>query len=40
MKLFDSAFSPFARLVDGDITVVNSADVVSYLEHRHPERRV
>lgn len=78
MKLFDSAFSPFARkvrmvlehkglafeavdgllksrhaelraanprlevptLVDGDIVVVNSADIVSYLEHRHPERPV
>lgn len=74
IKLFDSAFSPFARkvrmvlehkgvafealdgllksnhaaleavngrvevpvLVDGDITVVNSADIVSYLEFRYP----
>jgi glutathione S-transferase len=78
MKLYDSAFSPFARkvrmvlehkglefqavdgllrsnhaalkavngrievpaLVDGDITVVNSADIVSYLEHRHPAKPV
>lgn len=78
MKLFDSAFSPFARkvrmvmeykglsfqaidgllksnhaqlkavngrvevptLVDGDIIVVNSADIVGYLEHRYPERPV
>ena len=78
MKLFDSAFSPFARkvrmvlehkglnfeavdgllksnheqlkavnarvevptLVDGDLVVVNSADIVSYLEHRYPERPV
>jgi glutathione S-transferase len=75
MKLFDSAFSPFARkvrmvleykgldfqavdgllksnhaqlqavngrvevptLVDGDTVVVNSADIVSYLEHRYPD---
>ena len=78
MKLFDSAFSPFARkvrmvlehkgldfevvdgllksnhaalkavngrievptLVDGDTLVVNSADIVGYLEHRYPERPV
>ena len=78
MKLFDSAFSPFARkvrmvleykglefqaidgllksnhaelkavngrvevptLVDGDTVVVNSADIVSYLEHRYPDRPV
>lgn len=78
MKLFDSAFSPFARkvrmvleykglefsavdgllkskhaelkavnrrvevpsLVDGDVTVVNSADIVGYLEHRYPARPV
>ena len=78
MKLFDSAFSPFARkvrmvlehkslsfeafdgllksrhealkavnprvevptLIDGDVTVVNSADIVSYLEHRYPEPSV
>ena len=78
MKLFDSAFSPFARkvrmvlehkglpyevvdgllksnhgalravnprievptLVDDDVTVVNSADIVAYLEHRYPERPV
>jgi glutathione S-transferase len=78
MKLFDSAFSPFARkvrmvlehkglafevvdglvksrhaelravngrlevptLVDGDIVVVNSADIVSYLEHRYSEQPV
>jgi glutathione S-transferase len=75
MKLYDNAFSPFARkvhlvldwkglvyeaidgldqantqalaavnsrsevptLVDGDVTVVNSSDIVAYLEHRHPE---
>jgi glutathione S-transferase len=75
MKLFDSAFSPFARkvrmvlelkglafeavdgllkanhdalravngrvevpaLVDGDTVVVNSADIVAYLEHRYPQ---
>ena len=75
MKLYDNAFSPFARkvrlvlqlkgidheivdalthsarehlkavnpraevpaLVDGDIVVVNSSDIVAYLEHRHPE---
>jgi glutathione S-transferase len=74
MKLFDSAFSPFARkvrmvlehkglqfeavdgllrsnhaalkavngrvevpvLVDGDVVVVNSADIVGYLEYRYP----
>lgn len=24
-------------LVDGDLTVVNSADIVAYLEHAHPE---
>ncbi|MBI5720334.1 MAG: glutathione S-transferase family protein [Burkholderiales bacterium] len=78
MKLFDSAFSPFARkvrmvmehkglafeavdalrkslhaeleavnrrvevptLVDGEIVVVNSADIIGYLEHRHPQRPV
>jgi glutathione S-transferase len=78
MRLFDSAFSPFARkvrmvleykgldfqavdgllksnhaelkavngrvevptLVDGDTVVVNSADIVSYLEHRYPDRPV
>jgi glutathione S-transferase len=78
LKLYDSAFSPFARkvrmvlehkglefeavdgllksnhealkavngrievpaLVDGDIVVVNSADIVSYLEHRYPTRPV
>ena len=78
MKLYDSAFSPFARkvrmvlehkglpfeavdgllksshaalqavngrvevpvLVDGDITVVNSADIVAYLEFRYPEKPV
>lgn len=27
-------------LVDGDTTVVNSADIVGYLEHRYPERPV
>jgi glutathione S-transferase len=75
MKLYDNAFSPFARkvhmvldwkglayeavdgldktnaraleavngrvevpaLIDGNITVVNSADIVAYLEHIHPE---
>src|SRR5687767_9792802 len=74
MKLYDSAFSPFARkvrmvlehkgldfeavdgllkanhealkkvnrrievpaLVDGDIVIVNSADIVGYLEFRYP----
>jgi glutathione S-transferase len=78
MKLYDSAFSPFARkvrmvlehkglqfdavdgllrsnhgalkavngrievpvLVDGDIVVVNSADIVSYLETSYPEKPV
>lgn len=78
MKLYDNAFSPFARkvrlvldwkglvyeaidgldkantraleavngraevpaLVDGDVTVVNSADIVAYLEHTHPEPAV
>jgi glutathione S-transferase len=78
MKLYDSAFSPFARkvrmvlehkglafeavdgllkanhaalravngrlevpvLVDGDVTVVNSADIVAHLEFRYPERPV
>lgn len=78
MKLFDSAFSPFARkvrmaleckelqhdvldglrkenrdalaavngrievpaLVDGDVVVVNSADIVGYLEHRYSDRPV
>lgn len=75
MRLYDNAFSPFARkvrivldhkglayealdglakvnhdallavnsrieipvLVDGDVTVVNSADIVAYLEHRYSE---
>jgi glutathione S-transferase len=27
-------------LVDGDVTVVNSADIVAYLDHRHPEPAV
>jgi glutathione S-transferase len=27
-------------LVDGKIVVVNSADIVAYLEHRYPERPV
>lgn len=78
MKLYDNAFSPFARkvrmvldfkgldyevvdglnraahdalmavngrievptLVDGDVTVVNSADIVAYLEHRYPDTPV
>lgn len=78
MKLYDSAFSPFARkvrmvlehkglafeavdgllkanhaalesvngrievpvLVDGDITVANSADIVAYLEFRYPQKPV
>lgn len=78
MKLYDSAFSPFARkvrmvlehkglefeapdgllhanhealkavngrvevpvLVDGDVVVVNSADIVAYLEHRYPAQPV
>lgn len=78
MKLYDSAFSPFARkvrmvlehkglefealdgllksnhaalkavngrievpvLVDGDIVVVNSADIVNYLEFRYPAEPV
>jgi glutathione S-transferase len=78
MRLYDSAFSPFARkvrmvlehkglefeavdgllksnhaalhavngrvevpvLVDGGITVVNSADIVAYLEFRYPEKPV
>ena len=78
IKLYDSAFSPFARkvrmvlehkglkfdaldgllhanhdalksvngrievpvLVDGDMVVVNSADIVAYLEHRYPARPV
>jgi glutathione S-transferase len=78
MKLYDNAFSPFARkvrlvldwkglayeatdgldkanaralaavngrievptLIDGDVTVVNSSDIVAYLEHAHPERPV
>jgi len=78
IKLYDSAFSPFARkvrmvlehkgiefeavdgllksnhealkavngrvevpaLVDGDIVVVNSADIVAYLEFRHPANPV
>jgi glutathione S-transferase len=75
MKLYDNAFSPFARkvrltldwkglayeaidgldkanaraleavnsrievptLIDGDVTVVNSSDIVAYLEHNRPE---
>ncbi len=78
MKLYDSAFSPFARkvrlvlehkglsfeavdgllksshdalkavngrvevpaLVDGNIVVVNSSDIVAYLEHRYPDKPV
>lgn len=78
MKLYDSAFSPFARkvrmvlehkglafeavdgllktnhealravngrievpvLVDDGIVVVNSADIVAYLEHRYPDKPV
>jgi glutathione S-transferase len=78
IRLFDSAFSPFARkvrmvlehkglpfeamdgllksnhaalkavngrievpaLIDGEVTVVNSADIVSYLEFRYPTRPV
>jgi glutathione S-transferase len=78
IKLYDSAFSPFARkvrmvldhkgldyetidgllksnhgalsavngrievpaLVDGDIVVVNSPDIVAYLEHRYPQMPV
>ena len=78
MKLYDSAFSPFARkvrmvldlkgldyesidglnkanteeleavngrvevptLVDGEATVVNSSDIVAYLEHAHSEPSV
>jgi glutathione S-transferase len=78
IKLFDSAFSPFARkvrmvlehkglafeavdgllksnhealravngrievpvLVDGDVTVVNSADIVAHLEFRYPDKPV
>jgi len=78
IKLYDSAFSPFARkvrmtleykglnfeavdgllksnhealkavndrievpvLVDGDIVIVNSADIVSYLEFRYPAKPV
>ncbi len=78
MKLYDNAFSPFARkvrivldvkgldyetvdglnkantaaleavngrvevptLVDGDVTVVNSADIVACLEHAYPEPSV
>jgi glutathione S-transferase len=78
IKLYDSAFSPFARkvrmvlenkglafeavdgllksnhaalkavngrvevpvLTDGDITVVNSADIVAYLDFRYPEKPV
>jgi glutathione S-transferase len=78
IKLYDSAFSPFARkvrmtleykelsyeavdgllrsnhealkavngrvevpaLVDGDIVVVNSADIVAYLDHRYPVKCV
>ena len=78
IKLYDSAFSPFARkvrmtlehkglnyeavdglirsnheelkavngrievpaLVDGDVVVANSADIVAYLEYRYPAQRV
>jgi glutathione S-transferase len=78
IKLFDSAFSPFARkvrmvleykdlnceavdgllrsnhdalkavngrlevptLVDGDVVVVNSADIVAYLDDRYPAKRI
>jgi glutathione S-transferase len=78
IKLYDSAFSPFARkvrmvldhkgldhetidgllksnhgalaavngrievptLMDGDIVVVNSPDIVAYLEHRYPQMPV
>src|SRR6185503_9789740 len=78
IKLYDSAFSPFARkvrmvldhkgldyetvdgllksnhdalkavngrievptLVDGDIVVVNSPDIVAYLDHRYPDKPV
>jgi glutathione S-transferase len=78
IKLYDSAFSPFARkvrmtldhkglnyetvdglirsnhealkavngrievpaLVDGDIVVTNSADIVAYLDHRYPAPRI
>jgi glutathione S-transferase len=78
MKLYDSAFSPFARkvrmvlehkglafdvvdgllkanhdalkavngrvevpaLIDGDIVVVNSSDIVGYLEFRYPDKPV
>ena len=27
-------------LIDGDITVINSADIVAYLEHRYPQQPV
>lgn len=78
IKLYDSAFSPFARkvrmvldhkglhyetvdgllksnhgalkavngrievptLVDGDLVVVNSPDIVAYLDHRYPDKPV
>src|SRR3984893_10648958 len=78
LKLYDSAFSPFARkvrmvlehkglefeavdgllksnhealkavngrievpaLLDGDVVIVNSADIVSYLEYRYPAKPV
>ena len=78
IKLYDSAFSPFARkvrmtleykelnyeavdgllrsnhealkavngrievpaLVDGDVVVINSADIVTYLDHRYPAKCV
>jgi glutathione S-transferase len=78
MKLYDNAFSPFARkvrlaldhkklavdvvdglrksnrhelegvngrvevptLIDGDVTVINSADIVAYLDHAYPARPV
>src|SRR5262245_31987315 len=78
LRLYDSAFSPFARkvrmtleykgldyeavdgllksnhealkavnervevpaLVDGDLVVVNSADIVAYLDYRYPAKRM
>jgi len=78
VKLYDNAFSPFARkvrlvldhkefayealdalmpaaraelatvnprvevpvLCDGDVTVVNSSDIVAYLEHRYPQHPI
>src|SRR5438067_4942235 len=27
-------------LIDGDVTVINSADIVAYLEHRYPQQPV